>query len=371
MMKRRTFLASGAATLAAWRAFAQTQSHVVGTLFPMSGSNAEFGTLYTNAVQLALDHITADRMLMSPIELRSQDSQATPQGGAVGMTRLATVDKASYVLLGFTGVSKAAAPIGGRNKVVMINGGGVGPDLATLSPYFVNIIPLANKEVTVILPWLAKEGLKRVALIYVDDPLGQSINQEFAAGLPKQGGTLVGAFSVPPTQQQFGAIAARVRDVKPDAIYFATPIGTQLSQMAKQLRDNGITQQFVTYSVGNLPSIVAQPESEGMIFTGQAADWASNEPKIKRFVEGWRTKYKAEPVTYALNYYNGLMLFAMLAQGLERAGTPVTGETLLAELMRVRTFQLAGGEVTFDEHASASSAIQISRVHGGRSEKIG
>ncbi len=65
------------------------------------------------------------------------------------------------------------------------------------------------------------------------------------------------------------------------------------------------------------------------------------------------------------------MLFAMLAQGLERAGTPVTGETLLAELMRVRTFQLAGGEVTFDEHASASSAIQISRVHGGRSEKIG
>lgn len=140
MMKRRTFLASGAATLAAWRAFAQTQSHVVGTLFPMSGSNAEFGTLYTNAVQLALDHITADRMLMSPIELRSQDSQATPQGGAVGMTRLATVDKASYVLLGFTGVSKAAAPIGGRNKVVMINGGGVGPDLATLSPYFVNII---------------------------------------------------------------------------------------------------------------------------------------------------------------------------------------------------------------------------------------
>lgn len=135
------------------------------------------------------------------------------------------------------------------------------------------------------MPWLAKEGLKRVALIYVDDPLGQSINQEFAAGLPKQGGTLVGAFSVPPTQQQFGAIAARVRDVKPDAIYFATPIGTQLSQMAKQLRDNGITQQFVTYSVGNLPSIVAQPESEGMIFTGQAADWASNEPKIKRFVE--------------------------------------------------------------------------------------
>jgi ABC-type branched-subunit amino acid transport system substrate-binding protein len=310
-------------------------------------------------------------MLKSPIEVRSQDSQATPQGGAVGMTRLATVDKAAYVLVGFTGVSKAAAPIGGRNKVVMVNGGGVGPDLATLSPYFINIIPLANKEVAAVLPWLGKEGLKRIALIYVDDPLGQSIHQELASGLPKQGGSLVGAFSVPPTQQQFGAVAARVRDAKPDAVYFATPIGTQLSQMTKQLRDNGITQQFVTYSVGNIPSIVAQPDSEGMIFTGQAADWSSGEPKIKRFVDGWRAKYKTEPVTYGLNYYNGMMLFAMLAQGLEQAGQPVSGETLLAELMRVKKFPLAGGEVAFDERGSASSAIQVSRVRNGRSEKVG
>jgi branched-chain amino acid transport system substrate-binding protein len=372
MIGRRTFLAAAGSVLAAPRfALAQAQPHIIGTLFPMSGGNAEFGALYTNAVQLALDHIAADKLLKSPIEVRTQDSQATPQGGAVGMTRLATVDKASYVLLGFTGVSKAAAPIGDRNKVLMVNGGGVGPDLATLSPYFINIIPLANKEVTALLPWLNKEGLKRIAIIYVDDPLGQSIHKELETGLPKHGGTLVGAFSVPPTQQQFAAVAARVRDAKPDAVYFATPVGTQLSQMTKQLRDNGITQPFLTYSVGNIPSIVAQPESEGMVFTGQAADWTSTEPKIKRFVEGWRAKFKTEPVTYGLNYYNGTMLFALLAQGLEQAGKPVDGDNLRAELMRLRKFQLAGGEVAFDEQGSASSAIQISRVRGGKSEKVG
>ncbi len=123
--------AAGLATLAMPRlARAQAAAHVVGTLFPMSGPNAEYGTLFTNGVQLALEHVNADRLTRRPIELKVQDSLGTPQGGAVGMTRLASVERAAYVLVGFTGVSKAAAPIGTRSKVAMVNGGGIGPDTA-------------------------------------------------------------------------------------------------------------------------------------------------------------------------------------------------------------------------------------------------
>lgn len=373
MLNRRSLnlrLAIGAAALACPGVLrAQGTAYRVGTLFPMSGASAEFGTLYTRAVALAQDHIREDGLLKTPIEIVSQDSQATPQGGAVGMTRLATVDRVSYVLLGFTGVAKAAAPIGDRNKVVMVNGGGVGPDLATLSPFFWNVIPLANKEVQALLPWLSGRGLKRIALVYVDDPLGQSIHKELEAGLPATGGSLVGAFSVPPSAQQFAAVAARIRDLKPDAVYFATPNGTQIPLIVKQLRDNGVSQQLLTYSVGNLPSVSTLPESEGLIFTGQAADWASTEPKTLRFAQSWRKKYGTEPATYGLNYYNGLMLFALLAKGVETAGGTVSGETLRAELLKTREFDLAGGKVIFDDRGSASSSIAISRVAGGRTEK--
>ncbi len=285
------------------------------------------------------------------------------------MTRLANVDRAPFVLLGVTGVAKAAAPIGTRGKVVMVNGGGVGPDLAGLSPYFFNVIPLANQEVPAALSWLDREKLKRVALVYIDDPLGHAVLKELATGLPRIGGTLVGSHAVSPSAQQFAAVAARIREAKPDAVYFAS-YGTQMTQIIKQLRDNGVPQQLLTYSIGTLPSIAALPESEGLIFTTQAADWGSPEPAMRRFVEGWRAKYGTEPSNYALNYYNGTMLFAQLARGLERAGKPVDGESLRDELLRVRRFALPGGEGTFGEDGTMTAPIQVNQIVSGRSVKV-
>jgi ABC-type branched-subunit amino acid transport system substrate-binding protein len=374
MLNRRSLLATtfatGVATLAAPRLLrAQESAYVVGTLFPMAGPNAEYGTIFTNGIQLAADHIRAEGLLKKPIELRAQDSLATPQGGAVGMTKLANVDKASYVMLGFTGVSKAAAPIGTRSKVMMINGGGVGPDLANLSPYFWNVIPLVNQEVQVLLPWLKSQNLTKIALIYVDDPLGNGILQQLKESLPGIGGSLVGNFSIPPATQQFAAVAARVRDTKPDAVYFAS-YGAQQAQIIKQLRDNGVSQQILTYSSGSIPSVVGLPESEGLVFTSQASDWSVADPLTQRFVTDWRAKYNADPTSYNQNYYNGMRLFGLLVQGLEKANKPVTGENLREELLRVRRFPLVGGEGNFEDQGTMSMPMQINRIQGGIFKKI-
>jgi len=370
MIDRRTLLASAAIGLGAPRlARAQGAAHVVGTLFPMAGPNAEYGAIYTNAVQLALEHINADKRLKAPIDLRVEDSQGTPQGGAVGMAKLANVERAVYVMLGFTGVAKAAAPIGTRSKIVMVNGGGVGPDLAELSPYFWNVIPLVNQEVPALLPWLQEKNLKRVALIYVDDPLGNGVLQELRNGLPGIGGALVGDYSIPPATQQFAAIAARVRSARPDAVYFAS-YGAQQSQIIKQLRDNGVSQQILTYSGGGIPSVMALPEAEGLVFTTQAADWTRDDPVTHRFVTDWRAKHNSDPSTYHQNYYNAMRLFALLAEGLEKAGKPVTGETLREEMLRVRSFALVGGNGTFNDRGMLSMPIQINQIRDGRAQKI-
>jgi ABC-type branched-subunit amino acid transport system substrate-binding protein len=370
-IKRRTFLLSALATVAAPAVLrAQSKPHIIGTLFPMSGPNAEFGTMYSNGVQLALEHMKADNLLKGAVDVRVVDSQATAQGGAIGMTRLASVDQASYVLIGFTGVSKAAAPIGDRAKVVMINGGGVGPDLATLSPYFWNILPLADQEVRAALPYFKAKNLKRVAMIYSDDPAGLALHAELKNGLPTVGSALVGAYSMAPGLTQFAAIAAQIREVKPDVVFFASIVATQGVQIIKQLRDNGVPQQLMTYSSGNLPSINSLPEAEGMIFTGQQADWGTDEGTMKRFVTGWRTKHGQDPSTYALNYYNATLLFGQLARDLEAQGKPVNGENLRASMLKLKKFKLAGGEVTFAENGTASTGVQLNIIKGGRIEKL-
>lgn len=364
---RRSLLkaAAGLAAVPAWSARAQARSpYVLGTLFPMSGPVAELGSVFMNGVVLALDHIKSDGLLARDIVLKARDSQATPQGGAVGMSQLVNVDNAPYVLLGVTGVSKAAAPIGARKQVIMANGGGVSPDLAQLSPYFWNLIPLADQEIPPAVQWLGQQGKKRVALIYVDDPLGAAVLRQLKASLPAVGGELVGAYSVPPAMEQFSAIAAQVRNSGAEAVYFAS-YGSQQLQIIKQLRDAGLKQQLLTYSIGSLPSVIKLPESEGLVFTSQVNDLARDDAVTARFVRDWRQRHNGDPSNYAQNYYNGTLLYAQLLAALEQAGKDVDGPAMLETMHRIRTFQLAGGDLSFNDNGTATMPIQINQVRSG------
>lgn len=347
---------------------AEEDAYVLGTLFPMTGLLSELGSVYTSATALALEHIAEDKRLKKPIVLKAQDSLSTPQGGAVGMSKLVNVDKAPYVLVGVTGVAKAAEPIATRAKVMMVNGGGVGPDLAGLSPYFWNVIPLADQELPTAFKWMSQHDVKRVVLIYLDDPIGNAMRKGLAEGLPTIGATLVDAFSAAPSAQQFSAMIAKIRDAKPDLIYVAS-FGTQQAQIFKQLRDNGLTQQIMTYSIGGTPSVASLPEANGLLFTSQVADWNASNPATRRFVDGWRAKYKTDPSAYAQNYYNATLLYSQLLEKLEKDGKPVNGDTL-REAISNGTFDLVGGSAHFSAKGAIDMPTQLNRVQNGKVEKV-
>jgi ABC-type branched-subunit amino acid transport system substrate-binding protein len=280
------------------------------------------------------------------------------------MNKLVNVEKVSYVLSAFTGVSKAISTMATRSRTVAVNGGGVGPDLAELGEYFWNVIPLANFEVRAIVPYLVqKRGLKRFVLVYVDDPLGQAIKRELEAGLTSVGGVLGEALSVPSNAQQFSGIAARVRDAKPDVVYIAS-FGAQQSQIIKQLRDNGVTQQLASYSGFAIPAIATLPEAKGALFTTQRIDWNSDDAVTRRFTQEYQTKTKRAPTAYAANYYNAVLLFGTLASALQKAGLPITGENLLAKRREIAAFDLVGGRLSFETDGTIHSSMQINEVGG-------
>jgi branched-chain amino acid transport system substrate-binding protein len=368
---RRSLLGSALAAPFAGRASAQGgDPYVVGTLFPLSGPNAEYGGVFTAGAQLALQHIEQDRMLKRPVRLQAEDTQALPQQAVVGMNKLVNVDRAHWTLVGFTAVSKAVAPIGDRAKTIMVNGGAVGPDLSGLSPYFWNVIPLAHLETRALLPYLVgQRRIKRVALVYVDDPLGDAILGILRDELPKAGGELVGSFSVPRTAQQFGPVAARVRQVRPDAVYIAS-FGAQQSQIIKGLRDNGVSQLLCSYSAMNLDSVRSLPEATGLIFTGQKVDFEGGDAITRRFAEDFRKANGRDPTIYNVNYYNATRLFGLLAQQVEAEGGQVNGDSLRAALLKTRKFPLVGGTGEFDDAGNMMAAIEVNELRDGRINRL-
>ena len=364
MIGIKRILSLGVVAVAAWGASAQAADVKIGALFPMSGLNATYGDIFGSGVNLAVEHINADKLIDGTLSVQYEDSQALPQQGVIGMNKLVNVAKVPYVLSAFTGVSKAISTTAARTKTVAVNGGGVGPDLADLGPYFWNVIPLANDEVRAVLPYLVKErDMKRFVLVYVDDPLGEGIRKELSETLPKAGGELVEALSVPATAQQFSGIAARVRAANPDVIYVAS-YGSQQSQIVKQFRDNGIKQQLVSYTAFSIPEINALPEAKGALYTSQNIDWDSTDPITKRFVDDYKAKHNKMPTAYIANYYNAVRLFGLLAHELEKQGKPITGENLLAQRIASKTFDMVGGKVTFTENGTVISPMQINEIDG-------
>lgn len=369
-MKKLLWLAVAAGLQVVSLSAANAADYQIGGLFPLSGPNATYGDVFQAGANLATDHINADKMLSGKLSIRYEDSQGLPQPGVVGMTKLVNVDQVPYVLSAFTGVSKAVAPIGARSQVVAINGGGVGPDLATLGDYFWNVIPLVNLEVKAVVPYLVKEqGYDKIVLLYVDDPLGQAVVTELGNALKANGGTLVDTMSVPTTAQQFSAVAAKLRAADAKAIYMAS-YGAQQIQIVKQLRDNGVKTPIITYSAYGVPDALALPESEGLLYTAQSVDYASPDPVTKRFVEDFKAKVGRNPTAYNVNYYNAVRLFGLLAASLEKKGMKVTGENLLAERKATKTFDLVGGTVSFQANGTLVAPIQIYAIKGGAATPV-
>src|SRR4030095_3146859 len=324
-MRRLRFLALLAALALAAAAARAQDSIKIGADLPMSGPNAEYGELFDAAANLAAEHANADKMLSKKLIIQFEDSQATPQQGVVAMNKLVNVEKVHFVLSAFTGVSKAIAPVGDRAKVVSVNGGGIGPDLAELGEYFWNVIPLVNLEIRVMAPYMVQErGFKKIALIYVDDPAGEAVNKELEQNVPKAGGQMGAQLQIPRNAQQFTSIAAKVRETNPDLVFIAS-FGAQQAQIIKQLRDNGVPQQLASYSAFASPTVAELPEAKGALFPSQSVDWKAA-GMSGRVAKDWKAKNGQEPSAYVANYYNAVMVFVKLAQVLEKGGQPINGE---------------------------------------------
>ena len=165
------------------------------------------------------------------------------------MNKLVRVNQEPMVLTAMSGVSKAIAPIGEREKVVTINGGGVAPDLAKLGPYFFNVIPLVNYEVRALLPYLAKEKkVKRIAHRLRRGPARRCVPATRSRKTRRRTAWNWSARSrCRSTSRQFAPIAAKVREVNPDVVYrrlFRADHGRAGEAAARRRRRHDVRQLF-------------------------------------------------------------------------------------------------------------------------------
>ena len=354
--------------LAANGAWAAGKTYKLGVLFPLTGPNAVYGDVFNKGVGLAVEMVNEGHKIGGEIQAVNVDSQALPQPAVVGMNQLVHVDKVHYMLTAFSGVSKAIAPIGNRSHVIMVNGGGVSPELA-IGNYFLNDIPLADLEVHALLPYAVKnKQIRKLAVIYVDDPFGKSVNEQIHENCSKLGCKVDPSLAVNPGNTDFQGEVAKVRAANPDAVFVAS-YGQQQNVITKQLRNGNVTAQLLSYSGYGVAPTLKLPEAQGALFTNQSVNYDAN-ALSKEFHDKYVKKFGGEPSFYVANYANAVFIYADLIKHLESKKVSVNGEHLLSALHQLKTFDVIGGPVKFSPQGTVTVPLQINVISESKASPL-
>lgn len=367
---------AGAATLARPAIAQAKEPFRFGVALPTTGSAAPFGLDQVRAMQWAVADINAAGgaagRKLEPVVL---DTQARPQTGIEVVTRMISVDHVPAIIIGWSAVVAAVAPVVNRNQVLTIPIGANSPRISQMGDYVYTAYPLADVDVTVLAKY-AREKLSkaRAGVLYLNDESGLYGARIFRDTFEKLGGRVVAFESYEPNATDYTGAILKLRAANPDHVHLHGNAGDS-PQAIQQIRQLGIRLPITSYSAAYNPGLVARLGSlaDGLIVSSLAPG-VSDSTAVAAFAERFRREKGSDANNLpACQYVNnsGLMLKAMV-EHLDRAGQPITGPNMRAALLAIRTFDLPlVGKLTINDNHTVATPVYLLEARGGRFQPLG
>lgn len=347
-------------------AHAQT-SYKIGVLAGLSGLGSQIGEWMVQGAQVAADAVNKAG---GPVRLTivTEDSQWNPQKGVEGFNKLVSVDRVDALLAGGSSVMEAIAPLADQSRLVVMNTGAQSPKMAGIGKYTFHVLQLADFDIQVLAEYAFRQlGVRKAAIMYVNNDTGKFNQRQFARDLERLGGTIAATEAFKPNETNYGVQVAKVAAAAPDAVYV---VGTpaELPFAVKQLRTSLPKTQILSYAGLESQEFLsaARDAANGIVYTTTWFDPASDDPGVKTFVEAYKAKVGAPPTSPYVGY--GYDAVRILASALAEARQP--GEKLRETIARTRRYPGVTGESVFREDGTVAKAIAVKRVSDGKYEVV-
>lgn len=198
----------------------------IGDLYPASGAAAFLGPAQAAGVNLAIADINAAGGVNGkPVEVVNKDT-ADASSTTVESSFAALVDAKVDVVVGPNSsvLAQRVVPLAVKAKIPVISPAATYPGLTTIadSGYFFRTIPTYEYQGTVLGTYLSASGPVKVALVFLDDDLGEAIEPTLRASLEAAGSTLL-SLPFAPKDTDFSALITKITDAKPDVVVLSAP----------------------------------------------------------------------------------------------------------------------------------------------------
>lgn len=338
----------------------ESRAYRIGAILPMSGDAKSYGPWMKNGMTLAQQHMNSSGELDQPLEVIFADSESTAEGGERAFKRLVDVDQVDATVTTTTPVTKALIPLADQRGMVLFTSA-TAPGLVDGSPWaFRNASNIKDEVERIMEVAQADLGVKKIALVYLNNAVGQWLNGNFRQMASARGMTVVESVSFEKGDTDFHAQIQKVKSASPDAVYLYGY--NELGLLAKQMRELGVSARLLGGLDMELPEFVQTGKNavEGAIYTKSEYNPSNPDPISQRFVADYRAAYGSDPDVYSAVHYDAVML---LARGFKEGGHD--REKMRQAILSIKGFNGASGMTSFGPSRDASKPITVKTIQNG------
>jgi branched-chain amino acid transport system substrate-binding protein len=288
---------------------ASAQTVKIGFISTFSGPSQAFGEQMDRGVKLYMK-LNADKLPKGVrVEVVTRDDGGpNPDKGKQIAQELIVRDKVNFLAgMMWTPSALAIAPLVTEAKVPFVVMNAAAPAITTRSPY------IARSSYTVwqaALPageWAAKK-YKRAYILVSDYAPGHDTEAAFEKGFAGPGRTIAGKVRVPLVNPDFVPFMQRIKDEKPDVLFYYAAAGGQQTQIIKTYKDLGMDKAGIEMVTTYLPLDEELPEAALGTTTIYYYTTAAERPANKAFVAAFRKEFNAMPDYIAVAAWDGMDL---------------------------------------------------------------
>jgi branched-chain amino acid transport system substrate-binding protein len=349
--RRRLIAASlGAAVLLQGTLALAKDTVKIAFIGPLTGGVAANGIGGRNSADLAVRLRNEDPKAKYKYELVSLDDECKPNVGVQVATK-AAADKS--IIAGVTHYCSAVAMSTGdvyrRFGLPTIVWGAVLPEITYGNDFKevhrVNGTMINQNEVAA--KFMTGLGYKKWVVIHDTTDYGKGHNKYFNQFVTKAGGQIVGTFGVTADQQDFTAELTKVKELKPDVVYFGglTPIGIRIRSQMDKLGIKAAFEGTSGIKSAAYHDGLGKDLAEGSLSFIEGAPWEKLPGGLNFIAKYSQAKYAEPPEAY------GPFAFAattLIMDAIEKVGPD--RKKVRDTLNATRDAETIIGKVTFDDH---------------------
>ena len=248
-MKKITMIVAAAALLGTSLA-AQAADTKIGILMDITGPIANFIPPLQNAVNLAVKQVNAQGGLLDGMAVPVfGDTTGTSQGAVDAAGKLANIENVPVImgaLMSGTTIAAAEAvsiPAG----IVQISPTATSPAMSGLkdADLVYRVVPSDNYQGAVLARMVLDEGIKKVAVTYVNNDYGVGIGQTFMAAYKAAGGEVVAEQKHEEKKDSYRSELATLSKAGAEALVVIAYAGDSGVKIVKQSIEGGLFTRFI------------------------------------------------------------------------------------------------------------------------------